>query len=80
MIIIVVPSILAIYMLLDIHVSICHQNVAWIAPRLCQKQSEKSCKFKIYPGGVCSQTPLVATHAYAHATIILLPSCFSPQL
>ena len=42
MVIIVVPSILAIqfYMLLDI--SMCHQNVVWkVCPRLRQKQSER---------------------------------------
>ena len=40
-IIIVVPSILAIqfYMLLDI--SMCHQNVWKVCPRLRQKQSER---------------------------------------
>ena len=42
-VIIVVPSILAIYMLLDIHVSMCYQNVVWVVcPRLRQKQSERS--------------------------------------
>ena len=40
MVIIVVPSILAICMLLDI--SMCHQNVVWkVCPRLRQKQSER---------------------------------------
>ena len=43
MVIIVVPSLLAIYMLLDIHVSMCYQNVVWVVcPRLRQKQSEWS--------------------------------------
>ena len=43
MVIIVVPSLLAIYMLLDIHVSMCYQNVVWVVcPRLRQKQSERS--------------------------------------
>ena len=43
MVIIVVPSILAIYMLLDVHVSMCYQNVVWVVcPRLRQKQSERS--------------------------------------
>ena len=43
-VIIVVPSIIAIsfYMLLDVHVSMCHQNVVWkVCPRLRQKQSER---------------------------------------
>ena len=41
MVIIVVPSVLAnqFYILLDI--SMCHQNVRKVCPRLCQKQSER---------------------------------------
>ena len=47
-VIIGVPSILACYMLLDI--SMYHQNVWKVCPKLHQKQSERS-KFGIFLGG-----------------------------
>ena len=52
----------------------------------CIRSNLRGSKFKIFLGGACPQTSLVGTHAYlrvsvlSDTTIILLPSCFSPQL
>ena len=49
----------------------------------CVRSNLRGSKFKIFLG-VCPQIPLVGTYTYAcvnmlsHATIILLPFCFSP--
>ena len=42
----------------------------------CVGSNLRGAKFKTFPKGIYPQTPLVGTHAYA--TIILLPSCFTP--
>ena len=69
--------ILAIYMLLN--VSMCHQNVRKFCPRLHQKQSERYINSKFSWGGMPPDPP--SRHAcISHTTIILLPSCFPPQL
>ena len=62
----------------------CHQNVVWKFGPDCVRSN---LRVKIFlGGGACPQTPLVGMHTYmcmsvlSHATIILLPLCFLPQL